>query len=125
MNFQEEGKMAEKEYKVQEHLHYAGIPSWNHCEVTQDVERISSVVQTNSATSEESAASAEELSSQAKMLNHLVGKFKLRSSSGRKSVASYEPTPTYTAPVASPSVESVSNFDFGSSMPDFSSNDKY
>ena len=30
--------MAEKEYKVQEHLHYAGIPSWNHCEVTQDVE---------------------------------------------------------------------------------------
>ena len=27
------------EYKVQEHLHYAGIASWNHCEVTQDVER--------------------------------------------------------------------------------------
>ena len=26
------------EYKVQEHLHYAGIASWNHCEVTQDVE---------------------------------------------------------------------------------------
>lgn len=24
------------EYKVQEHLHYAGIPSWNHCPITQD-----------------------------------------------------------------------------------------
>ncbi len=94
-------------------------------EVTQDVERISSVVQTNSATSEESAASAEELSSQAKMLNHLVGKFKLRSSAGRKPAASYEPAPTYTAPAAKISAEPVSDFDFGSSMPDFSSSDKY
>ena len=25
------------EYKVQEHLHYAGIASWNHCELTQEV----------------------------------------------------------------------------------------
>ena len=93
-------------------------------EVTQDVERISSVVQTNSATSEESAASAEELSSQAKMLNHLVGKFKLRSSS-KKTVVSAEPK--YTAPAEytpSPAVE-TSDFDFGSSMPDFSSGDKY
>ncbi len=93
-------------------------------EVTQDVERISSVVQTNSATSEESAASAEELSSQAKMLNHLVGKFKLRNGS-KKAVVSAEPT--YTAPAEytpSPVVE-TSDFDFGSSMPDFSSGDKY
>ena len=36
--------MTEKEYKVQEHLHYAGIPSWNHCEVTQDVEGADIVV---------------------------------------------------------------------------------
>ena len=34
----------EKEYKVQEHLHYAGIPTWNHCEVTQDVEGADIVV---------------------------------------------------------------------------------
>ena len=34
----------EKEYKVQEHLHYAGIPSWNHCEITQDVEGADIVV---------------------------------------------------------------------------------
>lgn len=96
-------------------------------EVTQDVERISSVVQTNSATSEESAASAEELSSQAKMLNHLVGKFKLRSGSKKTPVVSAEPT--YTAPAEYKSsasvVETTSDFDFGSSMPDFSSDDKY
>ena len=39
--------------------------------------QISSVVQTNSATAEESAAASEELNSQAKVLNGLVGKFKL------------------------------------------------
>lgn len=32
------------EYKVQEHLHYAGIPSWNHCEITQDIEGADIVV---------------------------------------------------------------------------------
>ncbi len=32
------------EYHVQEHLHYAGIASWNHCEVTQDVEGADIVV---------------------------------------------------------------------------------
>ena len=32
------------EYKVQEHLHYAGIASWNHCEVTQNVEGADIVV---------------------------------------------------------------------------------
>ena len=26
------------EYQVQEHLHYAGIPTWNHCPLTQNVE---------------------------------------------------------------------------------------
>lgn len=38
---------------------------------------ISSVVQTNSATAEESAAASEELSSQAQLLRGLVEKFKL------------------------------------------------
>ncbi|MCF0144354.1 MAG: arginase family protein [Firmicutes bacterium] len=32
------------EYKVQEHLHYAGIASWNKCKVTQDVEGTDIVV---------------------------------------------------------------------------------
>ena len=31
-------------YEVQEHLHYAGIPSWNHCPITQDVEGADIVV---------------------------------------------------------------------------------
>lgn len=46
-------------------------------QVTIGIEQISSVVQTNSATSEESAAASEELSSQAVLLNELVNKFQL------------------------------------------------
>jgi len=40
------------------------------------VDQISSVVQTNSATSEESAASSEELNSQAQLLKDMIRKFK-------------------------------------------------
>ena len=39
------------------------------------IDQISSVVQTNSATSEESAAASEELSAQAETMNVLIGKF--------------------------------------------------
>lgn len=46
-------------------------------QVTLGIEQISSVVQTNSATAQESAAASEELSGQAQMLKELVGKFKL------------------------------------------------
>ena len=49
-------------------------------QVTIGVDQISSVVQTNSATSEESAAASEELSSQANMMRDLVGQFKLHDS---------------------------------------------
>lgn len=45
--------------------------------VINGVEQISAVVQTNSATAEESAAASQELSSQANMLKHEVAKFKL------------------------------------------------
>lgn len=47
-------------------------------QVTQGVDQISFVVQTNSATAEESAATSEELNAQAQMLRELVEKFKLR-----------------------------------------------
>ena len=47
-------------------------------QVTQGIEQISNVVQTNSATAEESAAASEELSDQARTLKLLVEKFKLR-----------------------------------------------
>lgn len=47
-------------------------------QVTLGMDQISSVVQTNSATAEESAAASEELSSQAQILKNLVGRFTLR-----------------------------------------------
>ena len=46
--------------------------------MTLGVDQISSVVQTNSATSEESAAASQELSEQAEKLKGLVAKFILR-----------------------------------------------
>lgn len=49
-------------------------------QVTQGIDQISSVVQTNSATAEESAAASEELSGQAQMLRELVGQFQLKES---------------------------------------------
>lgn len=47
-------------------------------QVTLGIDQISSVVQTNSATAEESAAASEELSGQAQILKDLVDQFKLR-----------------------------------------------
>jgi len=49
-------------------------------QVTLGVDQISEVVQTNSATSEESAAASEELSGQAQMLKSLIDKFVLKDS---------------------------------------------
>ena len=46
-------------------------------QINQGMEQMSEVVQTNSATAEQSAASSEEMNSQAQMLNELIGKFKL------------------------------------------------
>lgn len=46
--------------------------------VNQGIDQISSVVQTNSATAEESAAASEELSSQAQVMKNLVEQFKLK-----------------------------------------------
>ncbi len=47
-------------------------------QVTEGIDQISSVVQTNSATSEQSAAASEELSSQAALMKELLARFKLR-----------------------------------------------
>ena len=49
-------------------------------EIAKGVDQISNVVQTNSATAEESAAASEELSGQANMLKDLIGKFRLSTS---------------------------------------------
>ncbi len=47
-------------------------------QVTMGIDQISSVVQTNSATAQESAAASEELSSQSQMMKSLVDRFKLK-----------------------------------------------
>lgn len=47
-------------------------------QITQGIEQVSQVVQTNSATAEESAAASEELSGQAELLEHMVAEFKLK-----------------------------------------------
>ena len=46
-------------------------------QINQGIEQIAAVVQTNSATAEESAAASEELSGQAEMLKQLVSRFNL------------------------------------------------
>ena len=56
-------------------------------QVTQGIDQISSVVQTNSATAEESAAASEELSGQAQMMRQLVGQFKLKETSSAPAVS--------------------------------------
>ncbi|MDK2942123.1 MAG: methyl-accepting chemotaxis protein [Acetobacterium sp.] len=47
-------------------------------EITLGIEQVSVVVQTNSATAEQSAAASEELSGQAEMLKQMIGVFKLK-----------------------------------------------
>ncbi len=47
-------------------------------QITKGIEQVSQVVQTNSATAEESAAASEELSGQAQMLKEMVGTFKVK-----------------------------------------------
>ena len=68
-------------------------------EVTQGVEQISNVVQTNAATSEESAAASMDLSRQAQILKNLVKQYKLKQANGKRTetsgfVVSYEKVDT-------------------------------
>ena len=50
----------------------------NAIEITRGIEQIATVVQTNVASAEQGAATSEELSGQANMLQDLVAKFQLR-----------------------------------------------
>ena len=58
-------------------------------QVNQAIEQVAQVVQTNSATAEESAAASEELSGQAELLKQIVSKFKLKKTRN-SSVANYD-----------------------------------
>ena len=53
-------------------------------QIMTGIDQISSVVQTNSATAEESAAASEELSSQSQIMRNLVEKFQLKGGSCRR-----------------------------------------
>lgn len=67
-------------------------------QVTLGVDQISSVVQTNSATAEESAAASQELSEQASMLKSLVAKFSLREEYAQAAVNSNNMNSGWAAP---------------------------
>ncbi|MCI8658672.1 MAG: HAMP domain-containing protein [Lachnospiraceae bacterium] len=85
-------------------------------QITIGIDQISSVVQTNSATAEQSAAASEELSGQAQILKELVRKFRLE---GQSSVSSMPvETPQYDAQ------EDESYVDL-SSYTSYGGNDKY
>jgi methyl-accepting chemotaxis protein len=60
----------------------AASESTSITQVAEGIHQISAVVQTNSATSEESAAASEELSTQASLMKDMMSKFTLRSDSG-------------------------------------------
>lgn len=72
-------------------------------QVTEGIEQISSVVQTNSATSEESAAASEELSGQAALMKSLMARFKLRTENAGYSKSEQQ--------VYSPSISDLEDID--------------
>ena len=70
-------------------------------QVSTGIDQISSVVQTNSATAEESAAASEQLSGQANLLKELVGRFTLAEDAGvPKRPAVSDPAPVRHAPAS-------------------------
>ncbi|MCI9575677.1 MAG: HAMP domain-containing protein [Clostridiales bacterium] len=87
-------------------------------QVTQGINQISSVVQTNSATAEETAASSEELSGQAQMLKQMMGQYKLRADANGSTVTT---NTSYDSPYGS----SPYDYSFNDSDLDFNVHDKY
>jgi methyl-accepting chemotaxis protein len=67
-------------------------------EITKGMSQISDVVQANSATAEESAAAAQELSAQANMLENVLLQFKLKEGARARSSESYGARPAVDAP---------------------------
>ncbi len=85
-------------------------------QITIGIDQISSVVQTNSATAEQSAAASEELSGQAQILKELVKKFRLEGQSGMSAMPEL--------PQYEPAQEDESYVDL-SSYTTYGGNDKY
>jgi methyl-accepting chemotaxis protein len=90
-------------------------------EINQGIDQVSKVVQTNSATAEQSAAASEELSGQAELLQNKVNAFKLKNKSAGFSSRVSKPQPTQTI------VESYQPEEPSIELDDFETNnfDKY
>ncbi|HCT91885.1 MAG TPA: methyl-accepting chemotaxis protein [Lachnospiraceae bacterium] len=99
-------------------------------QITQGIDQISSVVQTNSATAEQSAAASEELFSQSSQLESLVNRFHLKNTpptlASQPAVAAPAPEPdysdsySYSAPAAPAPVHTPATVHAVSSAPSFS-----
>ena len=77
-------------------------------QLTTGVDQISAVVQTNSATSEESAAASQELSGQAALMKELLGRFKLRNTEE----GTYAGGSSFNAPMAQDNLAGDSEFKY-------------
>ena len=87
-------------------------------QVSIGIDQISSVIQTNSATAQQSAAASEELSGQAVMLKNLVSSFKLKNSdSSFNSEPEKSSNQDYSDMSSMNSMNSMNNMSYG--------NDKY
>jgi methyl-accepting chemotaxis protein len=84
-------------------------------EINAAITQLSSVVQANSATAEETAASSEEMSAQSALLNEIVSRFKLQRAV-RETAASSPYTDERAAPAESRAEDVISFSDI---------NDKY
>ncbi|MBR3705084.1 MAG: methyl-accepting chemotaxis protein, partial [Oscillospiraceae bacterium] len=76
-------------------------------QINTGIDQIASVVQTNSATAEQSAAASEELSGQASVVKDMVGKFILRDE------GSFDAAPAYAAPADKEEIPFVERADYG------------
>lgn len=94
-------------------------------QISIGIDQISSVVQTNSATAEQSAAASEELSGQSNILKNLVAKFKLSSTVSSSGGGSYSaPSSSYSEPAPAPDMNDYDYNDYNSA-PASSYGDKY
>jgi methyl-accepting chemotaxis protein len=80
-------------------------------EITKGIGQISDVVQANSATAEESAAAAQELSAQATMLEDILSQFKLKESGG--AAGNYGPRPALTSHASGRGEDRAPEIDLG------------
>ena len=71
-------------------------------QINTGIDQIASVVQTNSATAEQSAAASEELSSQANVVKEMVGNFQLRKESNSFGKSSYSAPAAHLAVTSYP-----------------------